>query len=160
MENEKDPQLDRLNSQLQQRGVTPERDLWPGINGAISAEEKRLFEQTKEKSGGYWRPQVLWVAAAMAAFALILIPLGIQTNDPGGLAEINQEQIGEEVALGHSENALFGALKDLEIAARENPGDQNLSRLIRMVSSRQGDYLRYKWDENSRVQEMLNGGMS
>ncbi len=160
MENEKDPQLERLNAQLQQKGITPERDLWPGINGAISAEEKRLFEQPKKKSEGFWRPQMLWVAAAMAAFALILIPLGLQTNDPGQMAKINQEQMGEELALDNSESALFGALKDLEIAVRENPGDQNLSRLIRMVSSRQGDYLRYKWDENSRVQEMLNGGVS
>ncbi len=101
---DKDPQLERLNSQLRDHGSPPERDLWQGIDAAITAEEKRLLGQSAKRSGNFWRPRVLWVAAAMAAFALVLIPLDFQPNENDQVAATNQPKIKTEMALGSSGN--------------------------------------------------------
>ncbi len=157
---DKDSQLDRLNAQLRDNSSPPERDLWPGINAAITKEEKIIRQKKRGGLPGFWRPQLLWVAAAMAAFAMVLVSLDFQTNEKDVLRESVIQKMNTQVAFVQSENTLLGAIKKLEKAAQENPGDQNLSRLIRMVTSRQGDLLRHKWAENNRVQGMLNGGVS
>jgi len=160
MEKDKDPQLERLNGQLHDRGRPPERDLWPGIENTIIAEEKRLHTRPPGRSTGFWRPQVFLVAAAVIAFAIILVPFSINPGGESQMVKYGQQELDGTLALGQSESALAEALTSLEKAVLENPDDPNLLRLVRMVNSRQGELLRCKWTENTRVQDLLDGGVS
>lgn len=157
MAHEKDPQLERLNAQLRDRGCPPGHDLWTGIDAAITVEEKRLFKGTKDEKVSFLRPRILWLAAAVATFALILVPLNFQPNGHDQVAENRQQEFKDKIALVQSEKTLQVAMNNLEMAVLENPDDPNLLRLVRMVNSRQGELLRYKYAENTRVQDLLNG---
>ncbi len=159
MATDKTPQLERLNTQLRDIGRPPERDLWQGIEEAITKEEKRLLQRPGKPLSSFWRSRVLWAAAAMVAFAIVLIPTAFQSVGSFRVSPIEEQVKAKGLALKESESTLSSALKSLEAAVRENPGDQNLSRLVHMLHSRKGELLRHKWSENNRVQGYLNGGV-
>jgi cytochrome c-type biogenesis protein CcmH/NrfG len=157
---DKDSQLERMNGQLRDRGCPPENDLWPGIEEAITAEENRLLNKPKKQRAGFWSPQVLLAAAAVVTFAIILVPLNFEPNVDKQMVGVEQQETNNALAFGQSESTLAEAMLNLEKAVLENPDDPNLLRLVRMVNSRQGELLRCKWAENTRVQDLLDGGVS
>ena len=134
----RDKQLERLAGQMRDTGITPDRDLWPGIEAAIDREEQGTGHRASHRKSGKWLR-----FAAMAAVLTLMLGAGwfgihSITGDaflpdiadqsreapPSGLAVINQ------------------ALDELTLALADDPENRNLSHLVLMVHKTRGNLLR------------------
>lgn len=145
-----DRQLANLAGTLRERGVAPERDLWPDIDRAIDEIEQRRPPRRNRQLTG-------WRIAALAASVLLLIGVGmIQTGTlPGGAdaPRADRDATGEPAAVelaaqgdagdeGGSLHTVDRALDELNAALALDPDNVSLSRLVLMVHRSRGDLIR------------------
>lgn len=150
MERERDSQLDRLAGTLRDEGIAPERDLWPGIDAAI----------TRREQAGRARRGLPWWgwAAAAAATVVLALGLGLATNRSGG-GEPSPDRAPTPVAAMVSEapvvtggmESLDQALEQLQAALAADPENLSLSRLVLMVHKSRGELLRKTLTAGLRV---------
>ena len=150
MERERDSQLDRLAGTLRDEGIAPERDLWPGIDAAITRRE----QAGRSRHGLPWWG---WAAAA-AATVVVALALGLATNraDTGGpgpdrdAAPVAAMASDGPIVTGGMES-IDRALEELESALADDPDNLSLSRLVLMVHKSRGELLRKTLTAGLRV---------
>ncbi len=118
-------QFKKLGRELQEQGIAPERDLWPGIEKAISQEAPR-------RSFGL----NAWLRlGAMAASVLLLVgsgyfgsgsTIGHQRDETGRLAGWTVSDHSQDSTLLYSLNQ---EILDLDTAMARDPENIKLSRL-------------------------------
>lgn len=139
MDHERDPRLDRLATRLREDGVPPSRDLWPGIDAAI----------TRREQAGRRRSRTVWWRAAAAAAAVLVLALGVrdfQHMAARGPVGGDSVQVAESAPQAHEEGdgmgAVAKALIELNAALAADPENHSLSRLVLMVHRTRGELLR------------------
>lgn len=136
MKRDRDPQLERLEAQLRERGVPPGRDLWPDIDAGIRQREQAGIRPARST---WWR-------AAAAAVALLVLVAGarqlLQTA-PNDLEQVPVVATADDnPAPAGGMAAIERALGELGQALAADPDNPNLSRLVLMVHRTRGELLR------------------
>lgn len=140
-------QLERLAPRLRDRGIAPERDLWPGIEETIARMEPR-----RRRGRGF----ELWRVAALAASLLLLLGVGwVQWSgpDPDALRPGPRAESPTRAApviagetspdkLVAARDLLDDALERLDEARRSHPESAGLTKLIVMIHESRGDLIR------------------
>lgn len=128
-----DRQIERLTRELRDKGVPPERDLWPEIEARLEDPHHRTCPE-----GDRW-----WRVAAVAAALIVLVASGYLTGgtDPAVETAANPliEGPGDPIALLQDMNQTIG---ELEAAQDLNPENLNLSRLTALAHRGRADLLR------------------
>ena len=131
-----DKQVEHLAAELKQKGIAPERDLWPEIDQAIDKLEKT------EKSG--WRfPTKAWYRmAAVAATLALLLGSGYFSN-PSPKQQVAQIT-GVEVEDNNSSllHSLNQTISDLDKAMALDPDNIKLTRLSLMTHKSRANLMR------------------
>ena len=134
-----DRQIDRLTSSLREEGTAPERDLWPGIDEAISRTEQNSIHRRRSTGIGTWR------IAALAATVALAIGLGYVGTTGDKSPEAYRAGTDSEMDLAYNVAApadpaapsvlqrLDRNLNDLNEALNMDPENRNLSRLVLLV---------------------------
>lgn len=155
-----DRQLDGLARQLRDKGVRPERDLWPDIDRAIDRAEVIDGTARSRRSN----PLAGWRIVALAASVLLLLGVGLvqmgglRNGLPDGSNDYRAEITGPTPAdspefaaaglAGSEDDAAAGkqiidqALRDLNQALADDPNNARLSRLILMIHTSRGNLIR------------------
>lgn len=134
-----DRQIDRLTSTMREEGTDPGRDLWPGIDEAISRTEQNSIHRGRSPGIGSWR------IAALAATVALAIGLGYVGTTGDKSLEAYRAETGSEMDLAYNASAaadraapsvlqrLDRNLNDLNEALNMDPENRNLSRLVLLV---------------------------
>lgn len=135
-----DDQIDRLAGQLRDEGVAPQRDLWQGIDQAISATEQRQIGPRPVRRWDW--PQI----AAIAAVLVVLVSAGWVSLQRGGPMDLLAEapgQVAEMVAADQSGlDVINQALFELNQALAKDPDNRSLANLALMLHQSRGKALR------------------
>jgi hypothetical protein len=141
-----DRQINNLAGSLREKGVQPERDLWPDIEAAIGKVEQNAAA-VRGGQPGSGRP-ALWRVAAVAASIALLLGIGyIGMNGDNGLDK-NQATRMSDLELASAEidpasiQGLDTTLQDLNAALRQDPENHHLSRLVLLVHKSRADVMR------------------
>ncbi len=135
-----DRQIQRLAGELRDRGTAPERDLWTGIDRAITAAEQHQI-----------RPHARWSwprMAASAAAVLVLVFAGwtsvqqqISTEAQSPLALL-ESPVAAESDETNGLAAIDLALEELNLALSDDPENRSLGNLAQMLHQSRGRMLR------------------
>lgn len=143
-------QLERLAPQLRERGIAPERDLWPRIEAQIAR---------REPGGGRGGLRI-WRVAALAASLLLIVGVGwLQWQGPGAIdaptgprAERSLGPVPDAAPdvtaaepvdrLASARDLVDDALDKLNEARRQEPDNAGLTRLLVMIQESRGDLIR------------------
>ena len=143
-----DHHLRRLGEQIKTEGRAPQRDLWPGIEARIEANESR----PRGTRGRESRPGVTWRVAAVAAVLLLVVGVGgvgrqwmVAPADEKGPAVAS---LTHATATAEPEGAisilrrLDGTLRELNEALAADPDNSRLSKLVILVHRSRNEILR------------------
>lgn len=155
---EQDRQIRRLAEQVRAQGTKPSRDLWPGIDQAISAaEERQLRPVARIGRVERWRP----VAAAAAVAVLILgtawwSTQRVPTTGPPAPMDNLTANLAEEPGRGPAGPTsadqlavIDGALDEVTAALAADPENKSLTDLALMLHQSRGRALRQFADGRS-----------
>lgn len=127
-----DRQITQLAGQLREQGLSPERDLWPAIDGALDRLEKTRLRRMR-RPGLPGLPDA-WRVASLAACLALVLGLGYvgrtTSSPPDHYSDLRR---------------LDNTLQDLNEALQQDPENQNLARLVLMVHKSRADVLRGGW---------------
>ena len=142
-----DKQLDRLAPKLRDTGISPERDLWPDIDQAISRVNGVRPVHGRRLTG--------WRIVALAASVLLLVGVGLvqQSGVPGksSMPQATRDEnvgplAGAELTVSEdgpgSMQQVDQALADLRRALAADPNNSSLSRLVMMIHKSRGNLTR------------------
>ncbi len=122
-----DKQVQNLAKQLAREGISPDRDLWPGIDRAISRAEQKSSGRKSFDSNAWLR------MAAVAATLILLVGSGYFSQ---GSQYVRQDQQSSLLqTLNHT-------ISDLDAAMAMDPENINLTRLSMMTHKSRAHLLR------------------
>jgi hypothetical protein len=138
-----DRQISGLADRMRTEGVPPGRDLWPGIDRAITAAERQHFAIPRP-AGARDRFRPLAVAATLA---VLLISGGVMVRqyDTGtgpAPAPVRLVERDRGVAAADGLEVIDRALAELSSALDRDPENRNLSHLALMMHKKRGNLLR------------------
>lgn len=131
-----DKQVKNLASELKQKGIAPERDLWPGVDQAID----RL--ESAEKSGWRFSAKAWYRMAAVAATLALLLGSGYFSNlsPKQQVAQISRvEDVDNNSSLLHKLNQ---TISDIDKAMALDPDNIKLTRLSLMTHKSRANLMR------------------
>jgi len=122
-----DKQVQNLAKQLAREGISPDRDLWPGIDQAINKAEQRTSVRQSFNSNAWLR------MAAVAATLILLVGSGYFTQGSQYVRQDHQSSLLQ--TLNHT-------ISDLDAAMAMDPENINLTRLSMMTHKSRAHLLR------------------
>lgn len=134
-------QLQRLAAHIRDTGLPPGRDLWPQIDAAIDRQESSGRAPGRGRSLGGWRG-----AAALAACLAVALGVGWSVLPRlRTVAEPSPDGVPSSLAV------VDGAISELGAALRDDPGNANLSRLMRTMQRSRGQLVIREAESRSRT---------
>ena len=140
-----DKQVKNLAGQLRREGISPERDLWPGIQEAIEQAKPGKRPKRPFDANAWYR------LAAVAATLILLVGSGYFGGAPSGPSLENQVAMTEIYEDGPkliNDSAptllqrLNNTISDLEAAMALDPDNIKLTRLSLMTHKSRANLLR------------------
>jgi hypothetical protein len=134
-----DQQVSRLTEKLGQEGIAPTRDLWPGIDEAISATEVTPIRSVKNRHWGWSQ-----IAAAAATIVVLLSAGWWSQQSKTGTEVAALDVVIPNVVLADASglDVIDQALLELNQAMANDPENQSLANLALMLHQSRGKALR------------------
>lgn len=123
-----DRRITEAAGRLRDQGLSPDRDLWPGIDAALDRLERPRGRR------GPRLPEAWRLTSLAACLALVL-----------GLGSVGRQ--APQVQDGYSDlRRLDDTLQELNEALQQDPDNQGLARLVLLVHKSRADVLRGGWE--------------